>query len=72
MIIVKLNACIHVFDSQAARYCKTTTSNLRKALGSSSTNLNRAQILAQIKWRTCSEPNCKVKCCKDQAHLIGS
>ncbi len=72
MIIVKLQNCIHVFDPQSVRYRKSSTSNLRQALGSSYAHLTRAQILAQVKWQPCQAPKCKVRCCKDHAHLIGS
>lgn len=72
MNIVKLHACVHIFDPEEARYRKSSASNLHKALGASCSHLTRAQILAQIKWQPCQSPNCKVKCCKDHAHLIGN
>ena len=72
MNIVKLHACIHVFDPQQARYLKSSAGNLRKALGTSYALLTRAHILAQITWKPCQSPSCKVRCCKDHEHLIGS
>ena len=72
MNIVKIHACIHVFDLQQARYLKSSASNLRKALGPSYAHLTRAQILAQITWKPCQSPRCKVRCCRDHAHLIGN
>lgn len=72
MIIVKLHECIHVFDPQEARYLKSSAGNLRKALGSSYAHLTRAEILTHLTWKPCQSPKCKVRCCKDHAHLIGS
>ncbi len=71
MNIVKLHACTHIFDPKEARFRKSSTSNLRQALGPSFAHLTRAQILAQITWQPCHLPNCKVRCCKDHEHLIG-
>jgi len=72
MNIVKLQACIHVFDPQQARYLKLSASNIHKALGPSYAHLSRAQILTQIKWQPCQLTKCKVKCCRDHTHLIGN
>ena len=72
MIITKLQGCIHVFDPQAACYRKSSANNLQKALGSAYAHLTRAQILNQIKWQPCESPTCKVRCCKDHTHFIGS
>ena len=72
MKFVSIHACNHVFDPQENRYLKSSASNLRRALGPAYAHLTRAQLLAQVSWQTCQSPNCKVRCCKDRAHLIGS
>ncbi len=72
MLVTKLQDCVHVFDPQSARFLKSSAQNLHKALGPAFAQLSRAQVLAQIAWKPCQSPSCKVRCCKDHAHLIGS
>lgn len=68
--LVKLSNCIHIYDQETARFVKRSRTNLTKALNCKNSTKSKKELLKEVNWVKCNDPNCRIKKCRQNGHWI--